>query len=163
MTGPFVNGVELLRTYSRHLDHCLPTLRRLERRLERDAQQSVTVRLATAPKYIHKLEHRLPPEVLNQIAVDYEAGCSTEDLMRTYGIGKSTVLRVLAEAGVATRQQGLGPDDEAKAVRLYLQGQSAAKVAGQLGCSPDLVLACVRRAGHSARPRVGGRQKKETA
>ncbi|WP_407669263.1 helix-turn-helix domain-containing protein [Nakamurella multipartita] len=81
--------------------------------------------------------------------------------MQTYGLGKGAVLRVLKEAGVEMRHQGLNDEDQDEAVRRYIQGQSAARVADQLGCSPDHVLACVRRAGHPVRPRVGGRQRKQ--
>ena len=56
--------------------------------------------------------------------------------MRLYDISKGAATRVLQQAGIEIRQQGLQNDDNrAEAVRLYGAGWSAAKVGDKLGCS----------------------------
>lgn len=154
-----MDPVELLRSYSNHISSVLPTLRRLDRRLATLRNEPVVVSPAKS-RFTHKVEQRLPPEAIQQLVVEYEADQSTRSLMRTYGLGKGVVLRLLAEAGVGIRHQGLTADDQAEAVQLYVSGWSAARVGVRLGCSPDHVLACVRKAGHPTRPQVGGRRKR---
>jgi hypothetical protein len=73
--------------------------------------------------------------------------------MQTYGLGKGAVLRLLANAGVETRRQGLNPDDQLEAARLYASGWSASRVGTKLGCSPDSVLTYARAGGVPIRPR----------
>ena len=88
-----------------------------------------------------------------------EVGNSTIMLMRIYGIGKSTVLRLLSDAGVKMRQPGLAAQHQVEAVALYVAGWSAARVGSRFGCTADTVLVSVRRAGAMVRPRVGGRNR----
>lgn len=87
---------------------------------------------------------------------DYEAGNSTIILMRIYKVGKSTVLNLLADAGVKMRQPGMPAQHQAEAVALYVAGWSAARVGNKFGTSADTVLVVVRRAGQPVRPRIGG-------
>ena len=98
----------------------------------------------------------MSPETIQQLVSDYGAGNSTIMLMRIYGIGKSTVLGLLADAGVQMRQRGLALSDHEEVVALYVSGWSAAQVGDKFGCTADTVLVCVRRAGLPVRPRVGG-------
>lgn len=47
-----------------------------------------------------KLDQRLDPEIVARLVADYEAGVPTTQLTSRYRLGKSSVLRLLAEAGV---------------------------------------------------------------
>ena len=78
---------------------------------------------------------------------DYLGGHPTPELCNTYGLGKSTVLGLLADAGVVTRCQGLTPEQVTEAVRLYEAGWSLARVATQFGVSTRHVHDRLRAAG----------------
>lgn len=65
-----------------------------------DQQQRPTA----APPRPHKLEHWLTPELAEQVIQDYQAGISSSKLTLKYQLGKSTVLRILHEAGVQLRK-----------------------------------------------------------
>ena len=136
------------------------------------AQVSVTVRMdprikaaitpiaadaSSSSKKAHKVRQRLQPETIQRLISDYQAGNSTIRLMRIDGIGKSTVLRLLADAGVQVRRPGLAAQHQAEAVALYVTGRSAARVGNKFGCTADTVLVAVREADRPVRQRVGGR------
>jgi len=116
-----------------------------------------TSRTQPSSRFVHKVKHRLPTEALHQLVVDYQPGQSTRQIMDAYGLGKGAVLRLLEDAGIQTRQQGLTPTNQVEAARLYADGWSAAKVARKMGCSPDSALTYARADGVPIRPRRGGR------
>jgi len=86
---------------------------------------------------------------------EYEAGTSTNQLMRDYGIGKGSVLRLLREAGVTLRNQRLSPAALESAVSLYNSGLSLKVVGERLGFSIDAVRGTLLRAGVPLRARPG--------
>jgi hypothetical protein len=88
--------VEVMTRYSNHVK-LMSWLVNLQRELDR---QAPVQRPATIAPRVHKLERRLAPEVFDQIIRDYQAGSSSNQLMRDYKLGKGTVLRILHEAGV---------------------------------------------------------------
>jgi hypothetical protein len=81
----------------------------------------------------------------------YQAGTTTTELMRTYRIGKGTVLRILEQAGVSMRRQGLPADRLGEAIRLYESGLSLKAVGQRLGCSSDAVRRSLLAAGITMR------------
>jgi DNA invertase Pin-like site-specific DNA recombinase len=97
--------VEIIERYS-NLGDLRKQLVRLARELAKQPPQEQTPR--SQPR-VHKLERRLAPEVLEQLVADYRAGMSANQLMRSYHLGKGTVLRVLHEAGVVRPPCGDGP------------------------------------------------------
>lgn len=79
---------------------------------------------------------------------DYEAGESTAALCASYGLGKGTVLELLAEQGTKMRGQGLPDDQLPEATRLYVEeGWPLRKIGPRLGCSADAVRLGLLRAG----------------
>jgi hypothetical protein len=52
-----------------------------------------------------RVDRRLGNETLERIVVEYVAGAPTTALVRTYGIGKGTLLRLLREHRVSIRHQ----------------------------------------------------------
>jgi hypothetical protein len=68
---------------------------------------------------IHAARRRLSTNERRQLAADYEAGRSTTWLMRTYRLGKGTVLSILGEHGVKMRGQGIPDDQIDEAIALY--------------------------------------------
>jgi hypothetical protein len=82
---------------------------------------------------VHNIRKRLSPDDIARLVADYEAGSSTAALMKHYGLGKGTVLRILNEAGV-TRKQNTGTVEQInQAVELYTQGWSLVRIGEHLG------------------------------
>jgi DNA-directed RNA polymerase specialized sigma24 family protein len=100
---------------------------------------------------IHAARKRLGPDSVQQLVADYEAGDSTTILMRTYGLGKGTVLAILEEQGVKMRGQGI-PDDRLSEVSdLYSGGLSLMRISKKLDCGAETVRQALLRAGVTLR------------
>ena len=96
---------------------------------------------------VHKVQQRLEPATLAQIAADYEAGMSTQQLMAHYQLGKGTVLRLLRSQGVDIRNQSLTPQQCEEAITLYLDGWSLAKVGRHFDREHTVIRDVLVRAG----------------
>lgn len=94
-----------------------------------------------------KLEQRLDPETVARLVADYEAGVPTTQLTSQYRLGKSSVLRLLAEAGVVMRKQPMTPEQIDKAVALYEGGLAHRQVAAQLGLDRTTVWQALKAHG----------------
>ncbi|MDO5676164.1 MAG: helix-turn-helix domain-containing protein [Propionibacteriaceae bacterium] len=93
---------------------------------------------------------------------EYEAGASLISIATARRLGKQTVSRLLAEAGVRIRRQGLDEEQVGQAVRAYLSGQTTREVADELGVGHSMVWRALKSAGVELRPnarRVGRRIK----
>ncbi len=75
-----------------------------------------------------KLSQRLGQETIRQIVARYEAGEPSTALMKKFDLSKGSVLKVLREAGVAMRNQGLSGGQIDEAQRLYEAGWSLARI-----------------------------------
>ena len=66
-------------------------------------------------KLPHRLDRKLSPEIAAQLVADYESGTPSTHLTMIYGLGNGSVLKLLRDAGVQLRNQGLSEDklDEA--------------------------------------------------
>ena len=88
----------------------------------------------------HKLQQRADwTQVAAQVVADYEAGVPTTQLTTTYGLGKSSVLRFLREAGITMRKQPLTEAQVAEAIRLYSAGLSVTAVGAALNLNPSTI------------------------
>jgi hypothetical protein len=85
---------------------------------------------SAAPSF--KLSQRLGQETIRQIVARYEAGEPSTALMQAFGLSKGSVLKVLREAGVAVRNQGLNAEQIDEAQRLYEAGWSLARIGEKL-------------------------------
>lgn len=82
---------------------------RLLERARRDAEaanRGGPAPVEPKPIRIHKLQHRLSEQQLQELIQRYEAGAAASALSKRYGIGKSSVLRLLHERGVPVRARG---------------------------------------------------------
>lgn len=79
-----------------------------------------------------KLDQRLDQETVARLVANYEGGVPTTQLTSRYSLGKSSVLRLLAEAGVVMRERPLTPAQVNEAVALYESGLAHRQVAAQL-------------------------------
>ncbi len=91
--------------------------------------QSPSRRQQPAPAAVpFKLSQRLGQEVIRQIVARYEAGEPSTALMKEFSLSKGSVLKVLREAGVAMRNQGLSGEQVDEAQGLYEAGWSLTRI-----------------------------------
>jgi hypothetical protein len=84
------------------------------------------------PRPPQRISRRLGPDVIEQILADYQAGIACTALGRQYGIGKTTVVRLLRRHGVVVRRQAMTSAEQAEAIRLYQLGWPLAKIGNEL-------------------------------
>jgi hypothetical protein len=122
--------VELLRRYSK-LDTFQRSVLILTKSLVRSdngAFHTPSPRHQAEPPEPFKLHQRLKPETVAEIVARYEAGEPSTALAIAFGISKGSVIRLLRDAGVTIRNQGLTNDQVTKAAQLYTSGQSLAQI-----------------------------------
>lgn len=101
----------------------------------------------------YRLEQRLDVAVQMKLVRDYETGTPTTQLTEAYRLSKASVLKLLREAGVAMRCQGLDEEQTVEAIRLYRSGLSLVRVGAQVGFGPTSVANALRGAGVRLRGR----------
>jgi hypothetical protein len=79
-------------------------------------------------------------------------GVPTTELTTKYGLGKSSVLRFLREAGVTMHKQPLTQAQVAEAIRLYSAGRSVAAVGAALSLNPSTIWRTFTAHGVAMRP-----------
>lgn len=84
----------------------------------------------------------------------YTSGASLHTIACERKLGKETVRRMLAEAGIRIRRQGLDDDQVTQAVRGYESGQTIREVAVDLGVDHSMVWRALKGAGVELRPNV---------
>lgn len=92
------------------------------------------------------------PEALQQMIAEYEAGASLISIATARRMGKQTVSRLLSDAGVRIRRQGLDDVQVAHAADAYLSGQTTREIAEDLGVGHAMVWRALKRAGIELRP-----------
>jgi hypothetical protein len=85
------------------------------------------------PSQPFKLDQRLKPEIVAGIVARYEAGEPSTAIAASFGMSKGSVIRLLREAGVFIRNQGLSDDQIAEAAQHYASGLSLAKIGPKFG------------------------------
>jgi hypothetical protein len=80
------------------------------------------------PAQPFKLDQRLKPEIVAEIVARYEAGEPSTAVAASYELSKGSVIRLLREAGITIRHQGLTDDQIAEAIQLYDSGLSLARI-----------------------------------
>ena len=133
--------VELLRRYSK-LDTFQRSVLILAKSLVRsDAGtfRAPSPRYQATPPEPFKVSQRVGPDLIAQIIARYEAGEPSTALAAAFRISKGSVIRLLREADIAIRKQGLSRGQVGEAIRLYESGQSLAKIGTQFGVDPTTV------------------------
>jgi hypothetical protein len=85
--------------------------------------------------------------VVGRLVADYEAGNSTTALMKQYGLGKGTVLRILDEACIIRRQRRATAEQMDEAVKLYAPGWSLVRLGEYFGASQSAVWLWLKERG----------------
>lgn len=68
-----------------------------------------------------------------EIIARYEAGEPSTALASTFGISRNSVIKLLREADIPIRKQGLTDGQIVKAAQMYADGMSLAKIGAHLG------------------------------
>ena len=101
----------------------------------------------TDRRYELRVTKRLQADTIERLVAEYRAGSTAADLGRHYGIAKTTVLRLIREAGEPVRHPRLSTSETACLVDLYEAGSSQRDIADRLGKSRSVVWHGLRRAG----------------
>jgi hypothetical protein len=104
-----------------------------------------------APKRFLSADH------VTDIVQRYEAGETTHQVGKRYGISKTRVATVLRDQGVTIRRQGLNDEQIAEAGKLYAVGYSLAWLGTRFGVSHTTIATALRRQAIQLRPRPGWR------
>ena len=105
-----------------------------------------------APR-VHALGRRLSSETVQQLVGDYQAGVSANQLAVRYQLSRSSVRRLLREAGVARRFQAMTEDEVGQATELYQSGLTISHVAAKLDRPWSTVQTALTRRGVVRRSR----------
>lgn len=137
--------MEILGRYSKHPKPVIPT----------PVPVSPIAHQQSAHRPPHRLDRKVSPEIAAQLVADYESGVSSTHLTMIYSLGKGTVLKLLNEAGVQMRHQGLSEKNLEEAATLYREGWSLPQVAERFGCSVGSVRKEFRTHGVKIQPPNG--------
>lgn len=132
-----------------------PTLRELQwllAELRKRVETGERVERAEA-RPPRSLRRRYPPGVIRQMVREYEAGMTTPELCRKYGISKGGILRLLREEGAQIRSQPMSEDMIAQATQLYRSGVGIPAIAEQLGVTRQGLRRVLVREGIAPRVR----------
>lgn len=131
--------VEVLAEYSKQAHRKIDRLSTAAQALQRLKSGETRPRAARDERHSqrYRIADRFAPKDLIAIAQRYQAGEHSTDLAKEHGIAKSTLLRLLAEQGIQTRQRGLTPEKEREIIRLRKQGLIIRDIANRVGCSYD--------------------------
>lgn len=94
-----------------------------------------------------RIRKRLEPDTIERLVADYVAGATAAELSKRYGLAKSSVLRLVRQAGEPVRYPRLSAIETAKLVALYEAGLPQKDIAERLRRSPGTVWHCLRRVG----------------
>ena len=93
--------MEVLSRYSKHPKLVIPT---------RVPASPIASRLP-ARRPPRRIDRKVSSEVAAQLVSDYESGVPSTHLSMISGLGKGSVLKLLKEAGIQMRHQGLPEDN----------------------------------------------------
>lgn len=82
--------------------------------------ENTSLRLpGTTPVQPRRLDHRFPLATIAEIVAAYEAGSSTNQLCKQYGLSKGSMMKILRDHGVQTRFQPMTKSEINQAAQLY--------------------------------------------
>lgn len=92
---------------------------------------------------IENLQTFLSASEVDRLVDDYRSGAGVKDLAERYGVHRATVSAHLTRREVPRRRPGLGVEEAAEAVRLYLSGASMRALSRSLRVSRHAVRAAL--------------------
>jgi DNA-binding NarL/FixJ family response regulator len=94
-----------------------------------------------------RISKRLEAEAIERLVAEYAGGTTAADLDQQYGLAKSSVLRLVRQAGERVRRPRLSVTEAARVGQLYEAGLRQKDIAERLGRSPSAVWHCLHRLG----------------
>jgi len=94
-----------------------------------------------------RISKRLETETIERLVAEYVDGTTAAELGQRYGVAKSSVLRLVREAGERVRHPRLSAAETAQLVALYEAGLPQKDIAEQIGRSPSAIWHYLRRRG----------------
>lgn len=98
---------------------------------------------------------RLSGTQRREVIARYQAGEHTTALAKEYDVAKATILGVLRDSNIVVRRQPLTPDQIARAVQLYADGNSVATIGEALHAGSETIRRALIAEGEKLRPRPG--------
>jgi hypothetical protein len=92
-----------------------------------------------------RVTKRLDAKTIDSLVGEYLAGATAGEVGRRYGLAKSSVLRLVREAGERVRHPRLSATETAELVALYEAGLPQKEIAERLGRTPSAIWHCLRR------------------
>ena len=97
------------------------------------------------------VQHRLPPEEVEELVAAYLAGATALALAGKHSIHRTTVLALLERQQVSRRGRVLTRDHIKRAVSSYASGSSCASIGKQLRVNPETIRQILLKAGVAMR------------
>ena len=146
--------MELLKHYSKPLYQG----RRLRQLVEMAEKSMKTPVRAVSPlPQVQRVDRRLTPQTIAELAQSYRDGASTTDLRHRYELSQGTVIKILHGHDAEMRGQGGADSDVPTAAKLYRDGKTLAQLGQRFGISPNAVRRALVSAGVVMRARGGSR------
>ena len=108
-----------------------------------------------APAQPFKLDQRLKPAIVAEIVARYETGEPSTMIAASLDLSKGSVIRLLRDAGIPIRNQGLSDDQIAEAEQFYASGLSLAKIGSRFGVDHGTVWRALKKQGVKMRDTHG--------
>jgi hypothetical protein len=159
--GPF-RLVDVIGRYSKPR-HPEKTLEELQHTLKLATRGDV---LAQSPKVQllqRPIARRLGSQKIAELVAEYESGRTTIQLMGTYQLSKTSVLKLLNANGVEMRRQPPTTDQVEQVVALYNSGKSLAAIERETDIPRESIRRALMDAGIELRQRGGSRPKSPPA
>jgi IS30 family transposase len=106
----------------------------------------------------HQLRSGLSPAEIRAFIDGYEAGRTANELGEEVGVSRQTIVRHLKKNGITTRRRPITEDEPDRAIGLYKQGWSLAKIGELLNRDPTTISHMLEQAGVQ-RPDTQGRDR----
>ena len=97
-------------------------------------------------------------EARDEVALRYEAGDTTTQLAKDYGVAKSTIIGILRAKKVVVRRQPLSAEQVSEAARLYGSALSLSQVAEQVSVNQETMRVAISKAGVALREPTNAKQ-----
>lgn len=109
------------------------------------------------------IARRLGSEKIAELAADYRSGQTTIQLMETYQLSKTSVLKLLRANGVEMRRQPQTTNQVERTVALYKSGKSLAAIERETDIPRETIRRALIEAGVELRARGGSKPKSSPA
>ncbi|GAA1491287.1 hypothetical protein GCM10009626_40330 [Brachybacterium sacelli] len=151
------DGVHLAGWFSNPRKPLVTLIRRVLRGSRRSAsrpeRQPVEDVRGPVAKNSPRAQTRLSVSNRAALAEEYAKDVPVDELVRRFGIHRTTVHRLASQAGISVRRRGLDEPGRQKAARLYEQGMTLEEVAAELAIGDETVRSAVVACGGTIRPR----------